>query len=143
MLTIQHISDTHTCHEQLVVSAICDMIIHTGDCSNHKDSYKNEPEVRKFIEWFKNLPVKYKIFVPGNHETSIERGLVTRKDFEDAGIIYLENDYVTIEGIKIFGSPYQPRFGNGWAFNKDRQDLDAVWKEIDGDVDIVAVHGPP
>jgi len=119
------------------------MIIHTGDCSNHKDPYKNEPEVRKFIEWFKNLHVKYKIFIPGNHETSIEKGLVTRKDFEDVGIIYLENEYITIENIKIFGSPYQPTFGTGWAFNKDRSKLDAIWKEIDDDVDIVAVHGPP
>jgi Icc-related predicted phosphoesterase len=120
-----------------------DMIIHSGDCSNPRDPYNNEPEVRDFIDWFKMIPVKYKIYVAGNHDTSIEKKLVTKKDFEDAGIIYLENESVTIEGINFFGSPHTPQFGQ-WAFMKDRVKLERFWRmAIPEDTDVVITHGPP
>ena len=140
---IWHISDTHTFHELLTVPKNIDIVIHSGDCSNPRDPYNNEPEVRKFIEWFSKLPIKHKIYVAGNHDTSIEKGLVTKKDFVDAGIIYLENYYVNVAGLKIFGSPYTPQFGQ-WSFMKARHKLDRIWdKAIPDDVDIVIVHGPP
>jgi Icc-related predicted phosphoesterase len=142
-MTILHISDTHTYHDLLKIPSGLDMIIHSGDCSNPRDPYNNEPEVRDFIDWYKEIPVKYKVYVAGNHDTSIEKGLVTKKDFEDAGIIYLENESVVIEGIKIFGSPHTPNFGN-WAFMKERTKLERFWRlAIDEDVDIVVTHGPP
>lgn len=138
-----HVSDTHTYHDLLKIPSGIDMIIHSGDCSNPRDPYNNEPEVRDFIDWYKELPIKYKIYVAGNHDTSIEKKLVTKKDFEEAGIIYLENESVTIEGIKIFGSPHTPNFGN-WAFMKERTKLERFWRlAIDEDVDIVITHGPP
>jgi Icc-related predicted phosphoesterase len=142
-LRILHVSDTHSYHYLLKIPNNIDMIIHSGDCSNSRDPYNNEPEVRDFIDWYKELPIKYKIYVAGNHDTSIEKKLVTKKDFEDAGIIYLENESVTIDGIKIFGSPHTPNFGN-WAFMKERTKLERFWRlAIDEDVDIVVTHGPP
>jgi len=142
-LRILHVSDTHSYHYLLKIPSGLDIIIHSGDCSNPRDPYNNEPEVRDFIDWYKELPIKYKIYVAGNHDTSIEKKLVTKKDFEEAGIIYLENESVTIEGIKIFGSPHTPNFGN-WAFMKERTKLERFWRlAIDEDVDIVITHGPP
>lgn len=142
-MTALHISDTHSYHDLLKIPSGIDMIIHSGDCSNPRDPYNNESEVREFIDWYKEIPVKYKIYVAGNHDTSIEKGLVTKKDFEDAGITYLENESVVIEGIKIFGSPHTPNFGN-WAFMKERTKLERFWRlAIDEDVDIVVTHGPP
>ena len=142
-LRIQHISDTHTCHELLRIDKTCDMIIHSGDCSNHRDPHKNEIEVRKFIDWYSKVDTLHKIFVPGNHETSIEAGLITREDFETRGIVFLQHEHITIEGRKIFGSPYQPSFGKGWAYNVERKDLDQKWEDITDDTDILVVHGPP
>jgi len=141
MKRIWHISDTHTYHEQLTIPEDIDIVVFSGDCSNPKDAFENEPQVRKFISWYKNLPIKYKIFVAGNHDTSIEKRLVTGSDFD--GIIYLENEHVTIEGIKFFGSPNQPTFGTGWSFNKAREKLDRHWSMVDDDVDVFIVHGPP
>jgi Icc-related predicted phosphoesterase len=142
-MKIWHISDTHTYHDLLTIPNGIDLVIHSGDCSNPRDPYNNEPEVRDFINWYKELPIKNKIYVAGNHDTSIEKRLVTKKDFEDNGIIYLENDYVTIDGIKIFGSPHTPVFNN-WAFMKERHKLDRFWKlAIHEPCDIIVVHGPP
>lgn len=144
-MRIWHISDTHSYHNLLEVPTDIDMVIFSGDCSNPRDPYNNEPEVRGFIDWYRTLDeIPVKIFVAGNHDTSIEKRLVTKEDFTKHGIIYLENDDVIIDGIKIFGSPFSPTFGYGWAFNKDRTKLDRIWRNIiDKDVDIVINHGPP
>lgn len=142
-MKIWHISDTHGYHNLLTIPKGIDMVIHSGDCSNPRDPYTNEPEVRSFINWYKKLPIKYKVYVAGNHDSSIEKRLVTKKDFEDSNIIYLENDYITIEGIKIFGSPYTPTFCN-WSFMRDRNKLDRFWcHAIHNDTDILVTHGPP
>ena len=142
-MKIWHIGDTHTYHDLLEIPKDLDMVIFSGDCSNPRDPYSNELEVRNFIDWFKCLPIKHKIFVAGNHDSSIEKGLVTKKDFIQYNIIYLENEHVVVEGIKIFGSPYTPTFGN-WSFMKERHKLDRIWDNaIDNDSDIIVVHGPP
>lgn len=142
-MKIWHISDTHTFHDLLEIPEGIDMVIHSGDCSNPRNPYNNEPEVRKFIDWFANLPIKHKIYVAGNHDSSIENGLVTKDDFDQNCIHYLENDTIEIEGIKIFGSPHTPTFGN-WSFMKARHKLDKVWKAaIPDDAKIIVVHGPP
>jgi Icc-related predicted phosphoesterase len=142
-MKIWHISDTHTFHNLLVVPEGIDMVIFSGDCSNPRDPYSNEVEVRGFIDWYSALNIKHKIFVAGNHDTSIEKRFVTKEDFEQHNIIYLENEHITIEGIKIFGSPHTPQFGY-WAFMKARHKLDRIWNSaIDDDVDIIVVHGPP
>jgi len=142
-MRIWHISDTHTYHDLLTIPQGIDMVIHSGDCSNPRDPYTNEPEVRDFIHWFKSLPIKHKIYVAGNHDTSIEKKLITKQYFQDYNIIYLEDDLVEIEGVMIYGNPYTPMFGQ-WAFMKDRVKLDRYWKNaIPSSLDILVTHGPP
>ncbi len=143
-MRILHISDTHTFHDMMPEDRFLgiDMVIHSGDCSNPMNPYLNEHEVRQFIDWYMMVPVQHKIYVAGNHDTSIERGLVTKKDFEDKGIIYLENSDVTIDGIKFWGSPHTPTFG-AWAFMKSRDKINRVWEIIPEDTNVLIVHGPP
>ena len=141
-MNIWHISDTHTYHELLAVPEDINMVIFSGDCSNPMNPYNNEPEVRAFIDWFSKLDIQYKIFVAGNHDSSIEKGLVTGLDFWKKGIYYLENKGIEIEGLKIWGSPYTPTFGQ-WAFMKSRDKIDRLWQHIPDDTDILIVHGPP
>ena len=142
-MKIWHISDTHTFHGLLNIPDGIDMVIHSGDATNPKDHYANKIEMENFIFWFSKLPIKYKVFVAGNHDTSIEKKLITKLDFASNGIIYLENDFVEIEGIKIWGSPITPTFGQGWAFNKNRAKTHEVWSKIPDGTDIVICHGPP
>jgi Icc-related predicted phosphoesterase len=126
----------------LTVPENIDMVIFSGDCSNPRESLPNSFEVLKFLKWFGELPIKYKIFVAGNHDTSIERKIIFDLDFGD-NIIHLWDSEVIIEGLKIWGSPYTPSFGFGWAFNKDRSKIYKVWEQIPEDVDIIVTHGPP
>lgn len=58
-------------------------------------------------------------------------------------VYYLENSDITIDGLKVWGSPITPSFGYGWAFNKNRgYDINEVWDGIPLDTDIVITHGP-
>jgi Icc-related predicted phosphoesterase len=143
MTRIWHIGDTHTYHELLVVPKDIDLVIFSGDCSNPQDRYKNEPEVRAFLTWFCNLPIEHKIFVAGNHDTSVEFKLIDKMDFIKRNITYLENDYAYVNDLKIFGTPYTPTHGTGWSFNKARQNMDDIWKQVDEDTDVIVSHGPP
>ena len=81
-MKIWHISDTHTYHGFLNMPDDVDLVIFSGDCSNVRDPYVNEHEVRNFITWFDRLDIKHKVFVAGNHDTSIEKGLITKDNFE-------------------------------------------------------------
>ena len=143
-MKILHISDTHGFHEMFPVNKFkdIDVVVHSGDCSNWKDPYRNEPEVRAFIAWYSAIPIKHKIFVAGNHDTSIERRMITPGHFAEAGIIYLENAATIIDGIKFWGSPHTPTFGD-WAFMKKRETIGREWDAIPEDTDVLIVHGPP
>ncbi len=142
-MKIWHISDTHTKHKYLNPPEDCDIVIFSGDCSNPREPSINEMQIRDFITWFVNLPMKYKIFVAGNHDTSIEAEYLTKDNFESVGITYLENSSIEIEGLKIWGSPYTPSYGIGWAYNKKREKLHDLWATIPDDTDIIITHGPP
>ncbi|XP_018578376.1 metallophosphoesterase domain-containing protein 1 [Anoplophora glabripennis] len=57
--------------------------------------------------------------------------------------IYLEDSGVELYGIKIYGSPWQPEFGN-WAFNLPRgQECLSKWNLIPDDTDVLVTHTPP
>jgi Icc-related predicted phosphoesterase len=56
---------------------------------------------------------------------------------------YLQDQSVIIEGLKFYGSPWQPTFHN-WAFNKDRgEKIKTEWDKIPSDTDVLITHGPP
>lgn len=143
-MKILHISDTHGMHDQIPKERFdgIDMVIHSGDCSNSPFLTSSNIEVLDFLDWYERVPVKYKVFVAGNHDTAIERKGVTSDTIKAYGIIYLENDSIEIEGIKIWGSPITPTFGE-WAFMKARDKTHFVWDTIPNDTDIVITHGPP
>jgi Icc-related predicted phosphoesterase len=143
-MKILHISDTHGFHNQFPKTTWdgIDVVIHSGDCSNYYDAFRNEHEVWDFLDWYKDVPVKYKIYVAGNHDTSIERKRITKKDFEERGIIYLEDNFVNIDGVKFYGTPITPTF-NQWAFMKARDKTHHVWEAIPEDTAVLIVHGPP
>ena len=61
------ISDTHNQHDKLELPE-GDCIIHAGDVSG-----RGWPtEISNFLNWFKNLDYKYKIFIAGNHDFYFE-----------------------------------------------------------------------
>lgn len=143
-MKILHISDTHGFHDDFPEATWkdIDIVVHSGDCSNYADVGRNIQEVHRFLNWYEMVPVKHKIFVAGNHDTSIERNKWAPSEFTDRGITYLQNSEVIIEDLKFYGSPVTPTFGD-WAFMKGRDKTHEVWAKIPDDTDVLIVHGPP
>ena len=133
------LSDTHNCNENIAVPN-GDVLIHSGDATIKG----TEQEVEDFLAWFSKLPHKYKIFVAGNHDWLYEtNNRFARLITANFGIIYLQDSFVEIEGLKIYGSPWQPRFFD-WAFNLMRgNEIAEKWKLIPDDIDVLITHGPP
>lgn len=138
---ITFISDTHGRHKLMTNDLPGgDIIIHGGDVSNKGLL----TEINDFLEWFKELPYTHKIFIAGNHDFGFEN---IRHNYEYGisipdNVIYLFDNSVNIDGINIYGSPWQPRFYD-WAFNLNRgYDIAQKWNIIPGNTDILITHGP-
>ena len=141
-MRIFHFSDSHGYHDLLDIPSDVDAVICSGDCSNVRSPYENEHEVRGFVEWFSKIKVGYKIYVAGNHDTSIEKRLITRDYFATNGIIYLENESIEIDGIKFYGTPYTPYFQD-WAFMKKRNKMQQVWDSVPNNTNVLIAHCAP
>ena len=165
---ITGISDTHNKHNQLEGKLPGgDILIHAGDIT----SLGRKDEVKRFIKWFSKQEYKYKVFIAGNHDMTFDSEKLLRDklahfegrteyDTECAdgkpewldnllisglnpNVFYLENSFVMLDDIKIWGSPISPTFGYGWGFNKDRgHEINKVWDSIPNDTDIVITHSP-
>jgi Icc-related predicted phosphoesterase len=137
------ISDTHGLHDKMT-HAIPDgdVLIHAGDFTN----VGSVKDVERFDAWLGSLPHKYKIVIAGNHERGWDQpDRSLEKNFsKSAGIIYIEDAAVQIDGILFHGSPWTPTFGYDWAFNADRGVIIRnFWNAIPFDTDVLITHGPP
>jgi Icc-related predicted phosphoesterase len=129
------------------------MIIHAGDMSGRGTIQ----EISNFLQWYAELPHKYKILIAGNHDKFCEENPALMRELcDDFGIDYLEDESITIKHVKIHGSPRTPEFCD-WAFNcwrtkKEKEDpfrgylypyIGDYWDLIPYDTDILVTHGPP
>ena len=125
--TVFAFSDTHGCHRELVVPEGVDIIICAGDVV--EDDLKGG-EYDDFIEGVSALPARWKLFVPGNHELSFERGRADdiAEKMSASGITVLEDAVEDCDGV-IVGSVS----ANAHVADED----------IPDDLDILVTHYPP
>ena len=139
---ISCISDTHGLHDQMDLDSFPggDLLIHSGDCTNIGEAR----DLFGLNFWFKKLKKKYKriILVPGNHDWICQDDIgFVRSVMPNCDILL--DDTLVIDGLKIYGSPWSPRFFD-WAFNVDRgPKIARKWALIPDDVDVLITHGPP
>lgn len=131
------ISDTHGFHGGLKVPE-GDLLLHAGDlCKRGLLS-----ELEETADWLRSLPHRHKVIIAGNHDFCLE------EDPEQArpllhGLTYLKDESCQVEGLRIYGSPWQPWF-HDWAFNLPRgAPLREVWSKIPDHTQILLTHGPP
>ena len=143
-MRITFISDSHNKHKQIVNDLPGgDLLLHAGDISSMGKFH----EIKAFFGWFNYLPgYKNKIMISGNHDFGFQnfpeeiRKLL--QNYEN--IRYLQDNFTIVDGVKIWGTPWQPWFYD-WAFNLPRngEELKSKWNLIPEDVDILITHGPP
>jgi Icc-related predicted phosphoesterase len=133
-----------------------DMFIHSGDALN-------SGSMRDLIQFKSDLlgiadRYKYILFTPGNHDCIFEEDFdLARKALEEVpGLIVLHDKAVTIEGLKFYGTSWQPFFYK-WAFNvgewktaengrrfnwTDAGKLEEHYSRIPEDTDVLITHCP-
>jgi Icc-related predicted phosphoesterase len=140
-MKIACISDTHSHHRKVIIPE-ADVLIHAGDIT-----FRGElPILEDFCNWMKDIPIKDKVVIFGNHELGFQYVYKREKALQmvkDAGLHYLENSSIIINGLNFWGSPVQPWF-HDWEWNYQRgKDIAAIWAQIPTDTNVLITHGPP
>lgn len=150
------ISDTHSTHGLIPELPKGDVLVHAGDFTE----VGMPADIDAFCSWLGALEgYKHKVVIAGNHDLSLEASSYpstfrrfghrtmasTEEQIEKLKSVctYLDHSAVDIEGVRFFGSPYQPWFYD-WAFNLDRgEPCRSKWASMPTDVDVLITHGPP
>jgi len=138
-MKIDCLSDTHgIVNISKLEFSDADVLIIAGDISDHR---MKKSKIEDILNEIKKCPHKYKILIAGNHDNFLfDKNMDI--NFKDYGITYLENEYLFIDGIKFFGSPYTQKFC-GWWFMHTEEELLNMWDDLlEDDIDVLVTHGP-
>lgn len=122
ILNIVAISDTHGQHQSIQIPD-SDVVIHCGDAS--KEIY----DLEEFFQWFSNLPNRYKIFIPGNHDLLFDLEPESIHALMPDNVCLLDNREIVINGIRFYGLNARP-----WMHQ---------YQTLPSEVDVLISHGPP
>ena len=130
------LSDTHNYNLSKLNIPDGDVLIHCGDATGtgHFNEWLN------FTKQWNKLPHKHKIYIPGNHDFFKQLEQVIKGLFENTHILI--DEQVVINGVKFYGTPWCPKFGN-WAWMTSEIDLYERFKRIPEDTNVLITHGPP
>lgn len=146
MSKLVFLSDTHNQHRQFtdqVVKAQANILVHCGDfCEDGTLS-----EVRDFAEWCEMLLrkgyVQHVVAVAGNHDNVLDGNAEARKPLQDAGVDYLQDSGVVVDGLSFYGIPWSSYCGP-FGFQTRTSDEDsAVFSTIPSGLDVLVTHEPP
>ncbi len=140
-MKIVAMSDMHGQLPALVPA--CDLLLLAGDMTpvqDHGSGFQASWLEHEFRDWLHRQPARKIVGIAGNHDFIFEQApdLVPR----DLPWTYLQDSGLVWEGLKIWGTPWQPVFFD-WAFNGNPEKLRRQWSLIPEDTDILVVHGPP
>jgi Icc-related predicted phosphoesterase len=147
-MKIVAISDTH-CQLQKIAEKYPmtgDLLVHAGDLTYRGDLKEMPSQLYDLGQ----LGKKFKhgaVFICGNHDWLGEREPgILQALAEENGIVWLQDQEITIGGVRIWGSAYTPAFCQ-WAFQTDPYgeegpDPEEVWSKVPEGVDLLLTHGP-
>lgn len=138
-MDIVAISDTHGYDLDTIDMPDGDLLLHAGDFTGRGElGY-----IQKFSEQVNDYDYDNTIVIAGNHDFCFKNDLEVRaKEIIEENCIYLQDSSVTINGYKIYGTPWSSQFGS-WAFMDVEEKLYVKYKKIPDDTDIILSHGPP
>lgn len=121
-----------------------DILLIAGDITpttDHSIEYQRIWLDSAFRYWLSQLSYKHVICVFGNHDFIGEQNPYGVEKL-NLPCKFLTDEEVTVEGLRIYGTPHQPYFF-GWAFNLYEPKLREKWDLIPQGIDILVSHGPP
>lgn len=114
-----------------------DILIHAGDFTMFSKSMN---AIVDFNQWLGELPHRFKVFVPGNHEFFLEADPSRRSLLDNATALI--NEGIEIQGLRIWGSPVTPLYGGAFGLSS-AEDRRRLYAQIPENTDVLISHGPP
>lgn len=123
-----------------------DLLLIAGDVcpviGSHSPTRQQAWLEKEFFPWCQGLLDGGRVadiaLTPGNHDFVFQRHPFTPTPERVHLLIDRE---VTLHGLRVYGSPWCPRFG-GWAFMLDEDALEKKFSRIPEGLDILITHGP-
>lgn len=121
----------------------CDLLLVAGDIEDVHLHPHDTSSQRRYLEgvfapWLDAAPACHKVGIAGNHDFL---GIRDPQALRDLPWLYLCDETVEVEGIRIHGSPWTPPFMD-WAFMLPEAELAAKWASVPADCEILLTHGP-
>lgn len=139
-MKIAAFSDCHWQYDKIKEFPEADILIFAGDWCG---SGYYISETTDFLTWFKKLPYKHKVAIPGNHDRLCELNEEMCKDlFRQADAHLLIDESIELQGMSIYGTPWSTFFNN-WAYMLPEEQLKWKFKAIPSKLDILVSHTPP
>src|SRR4051812_21905645 len=105
------VADTHLYHHDAYRVPEGDVLVHAGDmcqAGRRHTPTRHIVEAEKAARWIRSLPHRRKVVIAGNHDWAFQlRPEAARAELGD-GVDYLRDSGVTIDGVRFWGSPWQP-----------------------------------
>lgn len=132
---------TSDLHGNLPSIEPCDILLICGDIFP-LNIQTSMPHCRKwlaedFSDWCNSIPAKEIVFIAGNHDFFFARD--RKYELNTTKVHYLKDSEITIEGIRIYGTPWCHQFGN-WAFMLSDEELTKYYEQIPENLDILITH---
>lgn len=117
----------------------CDIFMYCGDWSGSGTM----TEHLKFCAWLNKIEARYKLIVPGNHDMyCYHYQEMAESMLRGSNAILMVDKEVECYGIRIYGTPWSPRFGN-WGYMRPDEDLYKYFKAIPKGIHFLLTHTPP
>lgn len=118
----------------------CDLLLLAGDyCPTSRREQEDW-----FNRYFRRWLIETRVYcteivgIGGNHDWGLADNIYLGKNLPWT---YLHDTSTAINGLNIYGTPYQRRFFD-WAFNLDEPELDKKFDSVPEGTDIILTHGP-
>ena len=137
------VSDTHDRHRGIGPVPECDVFVHCGDIFMTSRLFSRKISVKKlwrFNKWLETIPAKHKLIIAGNHDVHMQHLGKEKVQSILTNATYLENSPLTIDGLRIWGTPAS----SGSSPNKAFQSSDFLQRtlaEAPSEVDVLITHG--
>lgn len=143
VVTILHLSDTHSLHRSMADLPSADILIHSGDVAK----VGSESELGDFNQWLWSIQHKFRhiLVISGNHDYwdtnwRLNRGEVAAAEAHHPNYLQrkvtnarvLNHELVTVMGLKIWGAGWHPRRGDSMSGNN--------YSDIPEEVDVLVTH---
>lgn len=127
----------------------CDLFIIGGDIFPKEMDRNVELQENWYFEvfdpWLADLPCRYVLMVPGNHDYYFEK-LYQEKRLQNLGnqkLKVLCNNAIKLDGLTIYGTPNTLPPKHNFAFCQDSAGLTETFQRIPSQLDILISHMAP